>query len=328
MLRPSMLDGLHWKLLGNGLWAVVVFAPQPFVAEVLAVSSVVPSGKLPPSTVGFHGFAPWKFTPFDSTVIPAPSRAPISEGSCSSSAMLPFCVASQPTAASSGKRSTCGLLTVALKPNQPVPHEGSHVFGEPSTPKPNRQTTRWRQLVSLVSPAGWVLALMTLEAAPTPCSRTGFHISNISWWAACEWTVVAAVHAALVVGVAAAAQVGSTMSKSPGLAMSIAAWIEPEAATWVGAFPPTVTVTVSIDCWPAAVVMTSSPHWVDVVPEGAYCACCCTAQFGNPLGTIPVIVASDHDTPVRACAKPSAPTRATEHGPMPLVVTVEQLPKP
>ena len=28
--------------------------------------------------------------------------------------------------------------------------------------------------------AGWVLALMMLEAAPTPCSRTGFHMSNIS----------------------------------------------------------------------------------------------------------------------------------------------------
>src|SRR3984893_9205085 len=112
MLRPQILDRLHWKLLGNG------FAPVP--PQLPVPSSVVPVGKLPPSTVGVHGFWPWKSTPFDNTVIPAPSSAPISEGSCSSSAMLPFCVASQPTAASSGKRSTCGLLALALKPNNPV----------------------------------------------------------------------------------------------------------------------------------------------------------------------------------------------------------------
>jgi hypothetical protein len=47
------------------------------------------------------------------------------------------------------------------------------------------------------------------------------------------------------------------MIKSPGLAASIAAWIEPEAATWVGAFPPTVTVTVSTDWLPLLATMTS-----------------------------------------------------------------------
>src|ERR1700731_2226055 len=88
MLRPCMLDGLHWKLLGNGLCAVVVLDPQ-LLEFVLAVSNVVPTGKLPASRVGAHGSAPWKFTPLDSTVIPAPSSAPISEGSCRSSAMLP-----------------------------------------------------------------------------------------------------------------------------------------------------------------------------------------------------------------------------------------------
>src|SRR5947209_14340459 len=38
--KPSMLDGLHQKLLGNGFLAVLVFDPQ-----VLAVSNVVPVGK-------------------------------------------------------------------------------------------------------------------------------------------------------------------------------------------------------------------------------------------------------------------------------------------
>src|SRR2546427_4966765 len=40
MLKPSMLDGLQWKLLGNGFVAVNVFEPQE-----PAVSGVVPSGK-------------------------------------------------------------------------------------------------------------------------------------------------------------------------------------------------------------------------------------------------------------------------------------------
>src|SRR5882672_9825417 len=243
MLRPSMLDGLHQKLLGNGFGPAVV--PQ-----VLDVSNVVPSGKppaSPPTRVGSHGLTPWKSTPFDNTVIPAPSSAPISEGSCNSSARLPLRVASQPTVASSGSRSTCGFVAVAVNPNQSVPAQfGLHEFGEPSTPSPNRQTTRVRQSFSL--PAGWVFALMTLEAAPTPCSRTGFHISSSSWWAAWVWTVVLLVHATGLVGAAAVLQVGSMMIRSPGLAASIAAWIEPEAATWVGALPPTVTVTVSTDC--------------------------------------------------------------------------------
>src|SRR5712671_3337242 len=92
MPRPSMLDGLHVKLLGKGLAADAVFEPQE--ATSLA-SRVVPVGN-PASNVGSKGFWPWKSTPFDSTVIAAPSSAPISEGSCKSSARLPFRLASQP----------------------------------------------------------------------------------------------------------------------------------------------------------------------------------------------------------------------------------------
>src|SRR5438270_5185870 len=119
MLRPSMLDGLHWKLLGNGFGPAVV----PQVPEV---SSVVPVGK-PASRVGSNGLAPWKSTPFANTVMPAPSRAPISEGSCNSSARLPLRPASQPTVASNGNRSTCGLWALALKPDQLAPHALSQV---------------------------------------------------------------------------------------------------------------------------------------------------------------------------------------------------------
>src|SRR6266576_1412381 len=69
MPKPSMLDGLHWKLLGNGFLAVLVFGPQLF-----AVRSVVPAGKaasapLPNTSVAPDGM----FTPFDKTVMPAPS---------------------------------------------------------------------------------------------------------------------------------------------------------------------------------------------------------------------------------------------------------------
>src|SRR6266576_5598078 len=179
MPKPSMLDGLHQKLLGNGFLAVLVFDPQ-----VLAVSSVVPVGK-PARRAGSHGLAPWKSAPFDNTVMAAPSSAPISEGSCNNSARLPFRPASHPTVASRGNRSICGLLGVALKAIQPLPQALLHPFGEPLVPSPNRQSTCVRHNSTL--PAGCVFALMMLEAAPTPCSRTGFHISSISWWPDWVW---------------------------------------------------------------------------------------------------------------------------------------------
>src|SRR6266705_956147 len=120
--KPSMLDGLHQKLLENGF--------GPVVTQVVAVSNVVLAGK-PARRVGSHGFPPWKSAPFDSTVIAAPSSAPISEGSCNNSARLPFRPASQPTVASRGNRSTCGLLAVALNSVQPFPQALLHPFGVP-----------------------------------------------------------------------------------------------------------------------------------------------------------------------------------------------------
>jgi len=60
---PSIRDGLHWKLLGNGLGLAV---------QLALVRSVVPAGKIS-ATNGSDG----KFTPFESTVIPAPSYAPL-----------------------------------------------------------------------------------------------------------------------------------------------------------------------------------------------------------------------------------------------------------
>src|SRR5712691_6339770 len=87
--KPSMLDGLHQKLLGNE------FTP---VGQVVAVSNVVAGGK-PARRVGSHGSPPWKSAPFDNTVMAAPSSAPISEGSCNNSARLPLRQASQPTVA-------------------------------------------------------------------------------------------------------------------------------------------------------------------------------------------------------------------------------------
>src|SRR5215470_8635616 len=68
-----------------------------------------------------------------------------SEGSCRSSARFPFTVVSQPTSDSRGRRSTCGLFGVALKPVQP-PHVvcpvGSYKF-RGSKPPPAGSGTRF-----------------------------------------------------------------------------------------------------------------------------------------------------------------------------------------
>src|ERR1700719_1803556 len=167
--------------------------------------------------------------------------------------------------------------------------------------RPNRQFTSRRH--PSILPAGWVLALRTLDTAPTPCSRTGFHISNSSLWAAISFAVTPAVEQATPL-VVAVLQVGSTISRSPGAALSIAAWIEAEAAIWIGALPPIVTVTVSIDWIPrppavaGAVVITSSPHCAAAL-GAPYCVCCCTGQVGTPPGTATWIDVSLPPVPVR-----------------------------
>src|ERR1700730_9778846 len=68
----------------------------------------------------------------------------------------------------------------------------------------------------------------------------------------------------------------------------------PEAGTCVGAFPPTVTVTVSIDCLPFPAVIINSPHWAG---EPWYIVCCCIPQAGIgrdgvPPGTVTMICES------------------------------------
>src|SRR5215472_10017043 len=61
--NPSIRDGLHWKLLGNGfgllaLLELPVPVPPPQSDSTL-VRSVVPSGKAP-AKVSVKGLAPWK----------------------------------------------------------------------------------------------------------------------------------------------------------------------------------------------------------------------------------------------------------------------------
>src|SRR6266852_3779729 len=103
------------------------------------------------------------------------------------------------------------------------------LIGEPLRPRPNRQLTCSRQ--TSILPAGWVFALMMLEAAPTPCRRTGFHMINSSLCAASVSTQVAVgavtpAHEVPAAEVALGVKPGSTMIKSPGAAASIALWIE------------------------------------------------------------------------------------------------------
>src|SRR5580704_3620542 len=78
MPRPSMLDGLHQKLLGNGFVLPTPLGPQPVLVLLLLVSRAVPVGNVSAKN-GFEG----KLTPFESTVIAAPSSAPIKLGSWS-----------------------------------------------------------------------------------------------------------------------------------------------------------------------------------------------------------------------------------------------------
>src|ERR1700758_3258834 len=145
-VKPSMLDGLHIKLLGNGFvrslqWLLDLGTPL--------CKSVAFAGNAPASVPSLQGSAPWKSTPLDSTVMPAPSRAPMSEGSCKSSARLPLRLAVQPTAASRGRRSSCGTFGLAVKSDQPAPQDAFQLVGTPSTPKPIRQSMRVRQSLSL-----------------------------------------------------------------------------------------------------------------------------------------------------------------------------------
>src|ERR1700693_2561064 len=63
--KPSIRDGLHWKLLGKRLWAVVVSGPQLF-AFVPVVRSAVPAGNVSAA----NGYEPaGNLTHFDLTVI-------------------------------------------------------------------------------------------------------------------------------------------------------------------------------------------------------------------------------------------------------------------
>src|ERR1700752_1980949 len=104
-----MLDGLHMKLLGNGLLLPVESRHiEPVGFDMVSCNSVVLVGK-PLSNVGSYELD-GKNTPLPSTVTPAPSSAPIRDGSCNSSARFPFSSELQPTTASSGNRSTCGLF--------------------------------------------------------------------------------------------------------------------------------------------------------------------------------------------------------------------------
>src|SRR5579871_2922520 len=102
------------------------------------------------------------------------------------------------------------------------------------------------------------------------------------------------------------------MIMSPGAAASMAAGIVLAEGSTVGFFPPTVTVTVSIDTFPLAVVMMSSPQRAGLVPGGTFSCWIEQVDADDGMdGTVPVIVASLHETLVMA---------------IPPIVTLGQLP--
>src|ERR1700732_2157263 len=95
----------------------------------------------------------------------------------------------------------------------------------PSIASPNRQSM-FRRHGSRSTPAGLVLASTIVVAAPTPCSRTGFHMISISLclperdsvWPAPGAAVLHAALALAPVDVVTTAQVGATMSLVSGAA--------------------------------------------------------------------------------------------------------------
>src|SRR5579859_1959530 len=103
-LIPSILDGLHQKLLGNGFFEVVRFVPQSVALRTTASAGIC-SARFVGISVGLENF-----TPLPKTVIPAPSYAPIRLGSESCSGRLPFKEASQPTMASRSIRSIANCI--------------------------------------------------------------------------------------------------------------------------------------------------------------------------------------------------------------------------
>jgi len=221
--KPSMLDGLHQKLLGNGFLAVLVFDPQ-----VLAVSNVVPTGK-PARRAGSQGLAPWKFATFRQHRNCCPSNAPMSEGSCNNSAMFPLSPASHPTVASRGNRSDLRIIGSGVEGGPAVPASRTPPVGRTVGCQPEQTIDLHAPRVKLARGVG--IRVEDAGGSSDTCSRTGFHISNSSLWGSgrCDARGSRAVTPAQVVpagAIALGANVGSMMIKSPGAALSIALWIE------------------------------------------------------------------------------------------------------
>src|SRR5436309_15658624 len=101
--KPSIRDGLQLKLLDS--------APLQFaVLTLLSLRSTLSRGNAAGVAPAVHGYSRSRTnTPFDTTVIPAPSYGPRRVGSWSCSARLSSSPASQPSMPSSGTRSTCRL---------------------------------------------------------------------------------------------------------------------------------------------------------------------------------------------------------------------------
>ena len=76
---------------------------------------------------------------------------------------------------------------------------------------------------------------------------------------------------------------------SPGEAASIADWIVVFAENTVGFFPPTVTVTASMDCCLRRRI-TSSPQRAGVVPAGTFSSSIEQVEFPDGItGTLTVL---------------------------------------
>src|SRR5437868_5055760 len=87
-----------------------------------------------------------------------------------------------------------------------------------------------------------------------------------------------------------------------------------------------VTVTASTDSLPFPAVITSSPHWAAPAPL-LYCACCCKANAGTPLGTVTTIWLS-LQLLIGALMPPIVTVDSVLQVALPVLGEVHRLPKP
>ena len=201
---------------GRAIVSTTVESPplsRPLLPEHSAEAGSLPGTRLPSRRRVCPGGV---HTPLPRTVIPAPSYAPISEGSCSCSARLPLSVASQPSTASSGTGQPgehCGLacrrrlrqVGSVVLPTRFRATVGAGWIVHACRSSPSDGTPLQRQAEQAVDmPAPGIEQLARRKGIGIDDGRSGAHTlqpdrlphQSISTWAAAKRFDVASLHEA------------------------------------------------------------------------------------------------------------------------------------